>query len=215
MDDTMNLLYRDDFLMKIRDVDATLSQITGNNPVLVLAYKERPELLTGMHLINFASYYPKFEVPHIEMSSTRLKLVGKTPVFCFPAYTIYTSAVDQYVERTLERSTLSGNGDSAIREFWGILAIALVRLRVVEHPGLFPGTKLRTVRDMVKHRFLFTENNNEIEALRIIENDLGRQMSRGVFRERDIDLFWTIQLYAHAINSGKTYEEATAYIAGC
>lgn len=210
MDVAAHLLYLDDFQERIKDIDSSVSAKTGNPPALVLAYEERPDEPNGYHVLNLASYYAQLEFARLD-TSPHLNIVGN-PTLRFSAYLVYAPMLARYVERTLERSSLSGNGDRAIYEFWTMLAVTLVRFRVLAHAEMFHGAKLRTKEDMIKHRLLFTTSKNEIEGLRSIESHYAKLMPLDQSNAHDVDTFWTLQLFAHALESGFTFEEALEYI---
>jgi hypothetical protein len=210
MDAGRRSLYLRDFEAQIRAVDVYVSDRAGHAPSLILIYEESPNKAGGYHVEDLASYYPRHKVVFIN-APIQPKRVGR-PALHFSAYVIHAPMVTKFVEQTLERSTLSGYGDQTISEFWIMLAVTLVRFRVLAHKELFPGVKLRTKEDMIKHRLLFARSNNEIEGLRNIESQYTRLTPRDREDPYNVDTFWTLQLFSHALESGCAFEEALEYI---
>jgi hypothetical protein len=200
--------YLRDFEAQIREVDDYVSTKEGHAPSLIFVYEERPDKADGHHVEDLASYYPKLKFID---GSNRPKKAGRPPLY-FSTYLIYAPAVARFIERTLERTSLSGYGDQAIREFWIMLAVTLVRFRVVAQKELFRGIKLRNKESMVKYRLLFTESNNEIEGLRNIESQNARLTLKHRSDISNVDTFWTLQLFSRVLESGHTFEEAMEYI---
>jgi hypothetical protein len=210
MDAGRRSAYLRDFETQIRVVDTYISAKVGNAPTLIFTYEERPNQPGGYHVEDLASYYPQLTAAFPD--TAKGSKAARKPMLHFYAYLIYAPAVIRFVERALERSTLSGYGDMAIHEFWVMLAVTLTRFRVLAHKELFRGIKLRTKEDMIKYRLLFTASNNEIEGLRNIESQNVRLTLNKKSDVYTVDTFWTLQLVAHALESGRTFEEALEYI---
>lgn len=210
MDATRRFAYLHDFEAQIREVDMSVFGKNGHPLSNICIFEERPDKAGGYHVLNLASYYPQLSLVFVGKPNWHKKTARKT-VFV-NAYTIYTPMLEQFVERTLERSTLSGNGDQAIVTCWAIFAVTLARFRVLAHKEFFPGVKLRTTKSMVKYRLLFTDDGNEIEGCRTIEQQFAKLTAKQQSDAHNVDIFWTIQLVDRALACGQTFDEALLYV---
>lgn len=176
----------------------------------ICIFERRPDEAGGFHILDLAGYYPKLPLVFDNITDSKKKATKKTVVV--NAYAIYVPSFEQFIERTLERSTLSGHGDQALMTCWAIFSVTLARFRVLAHKEFFPGVKLRTMKSMVKYRLLFTENENEIEGYRNIEEEFAKLPATQRSAPHGVDIFLTIQLVNRALQSGYTFDEALEYV---
>lgn len=209
MDATRRSVYLHDFEAQIREVDMSIFGKSGHPLANICIFEERPDKAGGYHILNLASYYA--QLPLVFVSTNWHKKETRKTV-SVNAYTIYAPMVEQFVERTIERSTLSGNGDHVIMTCWSIFAVTLARFRVLAHKEFFPDVKLRTMKSMVKYRLLFTENNNEIEGYRNIEEQFAKLTAKQQGDPHNVDVFLTLQLVDRTLQSGHTFDDALEYV---
>lgn len=211
MDATRRSAYLHDFEAQIREVDMSVFGKGGHPLANICIFEERPHKAGGYHVLDLASYYPQLPLVFVSTPNWHKKKATRKTI-SVNAYAIYAPMLEQFVERTLERSTLSGNGDQAIATCWAIFAVTLTRFRVLAHKEFFPNVKLRTIKSMLKYRLLFTEGDNEIEGCRNIEQQFAKLTTKHRSDAYNVDIFWTIQLVDRALACGHTFDEALAYI---
>lgn len=211
MDEESGLMYLSDFKAAIRSVDDQVFLNAGHPSGSIVMLPDRAEQVPGYFVYKLAAYYPRFPSGFVRV----LGPGGKRRTTHIAAYAIFEPLVLRCVEGKLERSSLDGMGDHEIRQLWYKCAIELVRYRVLASGELFPRVRLRTQKSMVKYRHLFTQSGNDFEALKNIARQLTKPIP-GLNRSEpwSVDVFWTMQIVARTLDSGKSFAEAMAYISG-
>jgi hypothetical protein len=211
MDEESRQMYLSDFKAVIRSVDDEVFLKAGYPSGSIVMLPERSDHIHGYFAHNLAGYYQKFPSGFVRV----LGPGGKRRTTYIATYAIFETLVLRYVENKLERSSVDGVGDHDIKQLWYVCAIELVRYRVLASKQFFPRINLRTQRSMVKHRHLFTQSGNDFEALKNIAQQLAKPV-RGLNQSDSwgVDVFWTMQIVARMLDSGKSFAEAMSYISG-
>ena len=99
-------------------------------------------------------------------------------------------------------------GDAALKNFWLLTAVSLVRARVLFRSKLFPNARLRTIESMSRHVDVFGEEG--FCELRKLPDILGAELT--VASDVELDMQLTQRLFVAALMGGQSRAEALSFV---
>ena len=196
-----------DFVETIRDIDDRVFHSIGKPHCEIVLLDEFPESgMPGWHLAEIATLT---ETIPIKYSSS---------VLVFPVrrecYIIWGTDVSNKIDHLFGSEDTSLESEE-IRELWFMLAVALARIRALSRGDWFKDLRLRTRRCALRHRELFSDDNNEVGVLRrlLFEFDSGAEnplLNQDV--SVSLDIYWTLRLVSRALENGKSLDESLRFV---
>ena len=195
-------LYASDCKEAIRRVDAHIFEGVAKSPAQVFIFPDFPESgISGEHVGRMLSLLHNYPDKSLFPLESVARLESKQE-----CYVIWEHQLTRKVEQLLRNPNNSGLGDSALRELWFLLAVGLVRRRVLYRTKWFPNAKLRDVRSIRKHAHLL--GNDVFLELRRLELKHEANDDRPAL----LDIHLTQEIVGAALNAGMSESDALAYI---
>ena len=186
-------VYLDDFFEQCKHVDRVVFG-RANLPLAGFAICEKfPDVNVpqGTHIGRMASYL--FDLPR---NGTLHGIHKGNPAGVGDYFVIWKKETVEKLDFLLRRGNISGIGDFALKEFWLMTAITLVRSRVLYHRKWLPRAKYRTFRSLAKHADLF--RGDLFKKIRSFETILADVTTK----PNEVDRYLTQTLVAVALEQG-------------